>query len=329
MRGELPKPWFDEPSVSWLAQGRFRECERKWFNAHCKDLLPDPPKFLFIQQYKLMPWTALAGRVVDDTITHGIRRWVSKGLWPSSFAKAADHFFNQYLDLSERWVEAVRGKKKWPKELQPIDRYYFDERPSAEELAGVLEKAKTCLRRFEASSVPEFLQTVGPDAMVCPTEEDETAPIFEVEDVRVYAKYDLIVKTPDKVTVIDWKTGRFSEESAEEVTEQLHWYAAYVAHVWSVPIERIALVPVWLGGGPEWAEQPVQPALLAEIRRKWLSFVAEMRRRHEAAEGSVAMLAELYPFTDNLRHCSRCQFRACEGYRRVSKPGVPQERSGL
>jgi hypothetical protein len=319
MRDNAPKPWIDEPYVSWLGRGRFRECERKWFNAHCKDLLPDPPKFLFIQQYKLMPWTAFCGRVVDDTITEGIRRWVEKGLWPTSFVKAAEYYMHRYLDLSERWVEAVNTKKKWPKELQPLDRYYFGNLPTADELDALLTRAKACLKRFELSPVPEKIQALGPECVICPTSDAEAAPSFQLDDIKVYAKYDLILKTPEKLWVVDWKTGRFNEDSASEVTEQLHWYAAYVIDQMGVPPEQMRLVPVWLGGGSTWQEEPVQPELLASIRQKWLDFVADMRQRHEEAQGNPHVLASLYPLTDTLRYCGRCQFRACEGYARVGK----------
>lgn len=319
MSERASKPWIDEPSVSWLSQGRFRDCERKWFNSYCKDLLPDPPKFEFIKQYKLMPWSAFAGRVVDDTITEGIRRWIKKGSWPASFSKAAEHYMNRYLDLSERWIAAVRGRKKWPTELQPLDRYYFDERPSQDELDALLTKAQKCLVRFEESSMPDLIQRIGPAGVVSPTEDSEVAPSFDLDGIRVYAKYDLILRTPEKLTVIDWKTGRLSDDSTHEVTEQLHWYAAYVIDKWAVAMDEIALVPVWLGASNEWREQRVQPELLDEIREKWRKFVAEMRRRHMEAGPSVAKLAEAYPLTANLRLCERCPFRACEGYKRVAR----------
>jgi hypothetical protein len=143
-----------------------------------------------------------------------------------------------------------------------------------------------------------------------------SAPWFMDGHVPVYANFDFAIRTPERTTLFDWKTGKVSPRAEQDVKRQLHTYAAYAMETWRTPPENLRLVAAWLSAGKDQIfETNLDLHFLKMIQKTWRERHFELYQRREKARGSVEKLFELFPTTGvEEKKCKSCSFRFCEGY---------------
>jgi hypothetical protein len=318
----MPKwpEWPDKPNISWLSYGMYEECRRKWFLYYSNDLLDGEKMWDVKKETKLLPFTALAGQVVDDTISETLVRFHQTERWEPDLQVLAAGILRQYINFSIRWTEAIRDRQKWPKgdAVQPIDRWFWSEVPGDAEQQELRDRIRFCIDNFTSSKMPDFIRGFPVAHWHCPARTMEMPPHwFMVGDTPIYAKYDFMISSPGRTVIIDWKTG--SEGwGASSAIEQLHWYAVYAHEDLGVPFEEIALIPMWLSSGPEWTEHTVSLDTVERLRKEWVERHRTLKEKVEEVGASFARLDEVFPLLDNAKTCRRCQFRSCNGYRRAA-----------
>ena len=304
----------------------FDECRRKWFNRY-RYLAFDPVTARKLRsEGLLLPFSALAGKIVDDTLKDAFREFKERREWKIDLLSHSRELLEEHINESIAWVAAAKNDDvpvdRWPRVSQPIDRIYFGEPITSGEWAAVTGRIETCLQNFLDSDLREFFMEYDLRGWLCPKRKSRAgrAPVwFRFNGVPIYASYDFMIRTPDQTLIVDWKTGDPSRGSAKAV-RQLHWYALYVIEEFGVPVEQILLLPCWLSVGPmkfrDFTE-PVQPAILDEVRGEWkarLEFFDQFVRPFRFKE---AESLPFFPLTADLQRCRSCQFRTCDGFRRI------------
>ena len=130
----------------------------------------------------------------------------------------------------------------------------------------------------------------------------------QLGDVRVFAIPDVLVHTPDAITIIDWKTGDARRES---IREQAGIYRFYAHQRYNLPEEKIH---VWIvdlnGGGASIAPSGGVPSL-AEAERFARQSIHEMIEHMEDVAHHTVSISR-FPMTEDLSLCQRCGFKwAC------------------
>jgi hypothetical protein len=305
-------------SLSSLSFGTFDECPRKWLNQYRSGTFPYPLARSLRAEGRVLPWAALAGRLVDDVLKDAFREYKEEGVWEIDLYRRAEEILEKLLEDSARFARAVGDPtttpRDWPPTPQPLDRHLFGEPPSDEELGEVLERVNVCLSNFLHSGLREGLMERFPRKYWrCPKRHGTKPPVwFDADGVAVYAVFDFMIHSPERTLIIDWKAGN-PGFGAAKAREQLHWYAAYAMDDLGVPAERLGLLACWLGVGPlpflEY-EEPVDVALVERLRGEWSARAKELE---SAASAPRKERIELFPMTERIETCKRCKFRSCEG----------------
>lgn len=317
-------PWPSDnppkPTLSWLSYGAFEECPRRWYYRYELDTYPGDEVWELRQQSKLMPWDALCGRVVDDLITAALRRHRRTGNLPVGLSAHAQARMDDYIQFSQKWTDAVLTRGRWPSSpiLQPLDRYFFKEVPSDEEIAYVKNKAEACLQNFEASELYQRISATPPDQYVFTRDGTPNVwPWFLDGEAPVYVSFDAALRWGSEWLLIDWKTGD-AEKSLERTLEQLHWYAAYLVHSWGLAPELITLAAAYLASPGQISYHPVNVTRMDGIRRAWARRHADLVSR----KGKAGKLMDHFPTTSHSHVCQGCAFRTCPEHPcRLQAPG--------
>lgn len=298
-------------SISFLSFDSFRSCRRQWLFRYHPDVAESGQNVWELRrQSKLMPATALVGRIVDDMIT---RYLSAKSLDESErirLVSEANLVVQRYLQFSADWVDAVRKGLPWPKSagLQPIDTHYYGESYNAEEIARIVKLVEEMLLRFISPTILGILQLNDTDQWVVP-KNDEPTPYFMMGKLKVYAKYDFLVVSNSQGKVFDWKTGNVltGEKSA---LEQLTGYAMYVNSQYGIDLEHISLHPTWLGVG-QITNYNVDPVAVSALTLAWTKQVDTQKINLEKLNEGHHSLDDLFPPTEQKWMCNSCIFRLC------------------
>lgn len=174
---------------------------------------------------------------------------------------------------------------------------------------GYVERIESCLRAFfEMPEIEPIREAESGDWLAC-----EEMSTFELSGTKVYAVPDFAylergdsTGEPDRVKIVDWKTGRPSETDRF----QLEVYAFYAGEKWSLEPERTVASDVYLGTR-EVASIAFDSAGLDESRTRVESSIREMRELHFDADASAGDPEpfEMVPEHDASRQCSSCNYR--------------------
>jgi|CXWL01.1.fsa_nt_gi hypothetical protein len=306
-------------TLSKSSIGLYEECARKWALHYQAKRTPIEIRREVLFQKRLMGYFALVGQVADDAITYSLRKYVAKGEWPKDLGKGIRNLIQQYLDETEQWRYMHESGTNEPQEgrRQPIDRYYFDGLPSEEEVELIAENVSGFVDTWFASPVPQMLLDYGVDTWEVPI--INTTPSFKFEKITIWAKYDFAVRTPDETILFDWKTGRVSDYSENEIRDQLHTYAEFAIREWGAEPGKIKLYGVWLAAGAEncLTEYPFEESRLGNLEREWQAKHETFVHLLESAGRNYEHLFDVFPLTQQVHRCKGCKFRACEGFGRI------------
>lgn len=308
------------PNISKTSISVFDECQRKWALMYEKFKTPRMIRRDVILQAKLMPFNALAGQVVDDTIGYALKHYRKEKQWRTDLMDGARRLVQQYFDITEEWIrfaelkiEPTEHAKNHPR--QPIDEVFYNGSLTEQQYDALLDQIELCLQNFMDSEIRQIITQYDPATWI--DNKGET-PWFMDGDVPVYAKFDLAVNTPEEVLIFDWKTGKVSPTAEEGVRDQLHTYAAYAMSEWKATADKLKLSAVWLSTGPNCIDPvPFEQERLERLRIKWADRHALLKDRAEVYEKDWDQLFDIFPLTQNINRCKNCQFHVCEGYGRV------------
>jgi len=264
------------------------------------------------RQGKLMPFALLAGQVVDDVITASIREYLQDRHWLENLPQLARSIAKEYRDKSLS-LRAQHEDGRNPR--QPIAETYFGDYPTKEEWGACFENIERNLTTFTNSEIRSYL-TSFPIESWRVQDKGAFSPWFRFEEIPIYAKYDFIITAPGKTIIFDWKTGQPFNGGEEKALEQLHGYALFAHTEWGIPLEEIALAPVWLSQSmaQPWSESPVDNAKIESLKSTWRSTYDDIKWRAEGFESSEMTIDEAFPLSESKNECSRCTFRVCPSY---------------
>ncbi|MFQ3587333.1 MAG: PD-(D/E)XK nuclease family protein [Fimbriimonadaceae bacterium] len=305
----------------------FNRCERRyalqylyWFAPVDKSVQRD-----FKFQGKLMAQEALAGQIVDDVITGAIRRYVEKREWPSAngWMKAARVFYGDYLEKTERVLEAYESGREYPttedsensrkSDRQPLLRLFFREPMTPREEAEMWLHIEKCLSNFLESGILDRIGEYPVEQWKPP--KVGVVPWFVHNGIPIYSKYDFAIHSPEETWIFDWKTGKPGPWAERDARRQLHTYALFAREKWGADLDRTRLSAVWLATGPDCLhEEPVSTDVISDLERTWEDRIVELRRRLRLVKSKTADLFQLFPTSGFPKECSRCNFRACDMY---------------
>ena len=306
----------EKPFFSWMGWGMLQTCPQRWFLYNFGRELPGELGRDISIERKLSFWQAFAGQLADDGITEAIRHFKKERQWRTDLDDWLKETAMEYIRESKSYRDAALEGSQMPTlTRQVLDRYFFDEVPDSAEHRAVLETARLAVRRFFETDIPQRIEDAQPEWLMCEHKSGEF-PWTIIDEVPVYAVYDFAIKSPETITIFDWKTGKVTPLKEQYTLRQLHWYALYAMTAWGVDPENIRLVPVFLGANFGYHETIPDPAILQEIRDEWREKHREIKA-HMAADSRVEDLRERFPMTENLNHCVDCVFRTCEGYARI------------
>lgn len=307
-----------KPFFSWMGWGMLKSCPRRWFLHNFGRELPGDAGRDYQIERKLSYWQAFAGQLADDGVTEAIRHYKRHGVWRQDMDQWLYTRAHDYRRESLEYTAAAHLGDELPTvKHQVLDRYFFGDEPDATEHRRVLQTAREAVRNFYATDLPHKIESAPRSALMC-DHKDSDFPWAEHNGVPVYAVYDFAIKTPDRVTIYDWKTGQVTPEKEDAALEQLHWYALYAMEAWQVSSENIRIAPVFLSASTIYVEEKPDPQRLQKIRSEW-------QERHEEIRSLINLskdretLQEHFPITESLRECSGCVFRSCPGYERIQQ----------
>ena len=171
------------------------------------------------------------GDIVHQCIKHTL-----KNLQRGIAVLDMDEIISITIDKMRDDFRSSREKRylKHPKSCALFEHEYDVELPDAR-WKMVADDVKQCLRNFYASEMFALLSDLPQENWLA----IEDFSFFYLDDIKIWAVLDCSFRTDDKVTIIDWKTGR---ATSKDLSLQLSCYAMYCQDNWGVKPENISLI---------------------------------------------------------------------------------------
>ncbi len=162
------------------------------------------------------------------------------------------------------------------------------------------DHAVQCLRTFFGSEIFAELRQLPPTAWL----EMEELASFALDGIKVFVQLDCAHRTTDGIRIIDWKTGRAENSSADL---QLACYALYAAEKWQLVPERVQTVEFKLAGG-----KVLPRVFTAEALEETKDFIRdsadEMSFLLEDPARNKPQPEEDFEFAEQQTACHHCNF---------------------
>jgi hypothetical protein len=244
------------------------------------------------------------GSVVHDTIELIISVGRESGNWMT--LEQAQH--DAVQALRKGWKQSK--EKRWqgrPSTNVNLAEHFYQEKLDPNKLNEYKQKVLRSLKAFYDMPLFKVLQGLKKEDWLS-LEDFQKFELNTGEEVTV--KIDCGFRK-DKVYLLDWKTGRVSDN----VIDQLTTYSMYaLKQGWATKPEDIVIIPVYLAAYAELGEQAT-PHLEVTMQH--------MKRQASVIRGEYPLLTEAFenkdnphyfPHTDNSRACEKCFFRdMCSG----------------
>ena len=319
-----------QPTISHSSLAKFLECDRAYALQYHHSVISDVSKrFGHKREARLQPLNCFPGSIFHDTVQDALLTYQKSGAYPTDFMAIARNITREYISFSREWVADTKQypilgglHRYWPDHpfAQPVEPFYYEGDFPKDYRAKIKGKLERWFDRFFALAPDLPFSDVPPKNWLFPKQLGKKAPWFVHNNkFAVYAAFDFLTRVGDQITIYDWKTGnRQRGESA--VADQLITYAAFAISQWNADPESIKLFAVWVDDGSV-QEVECDKWEIRRLEEKWEKYQSDWSARLNAANGSGEKLFDLFPMTSNLRTCSRCVFRTCEGSGRV-RPNV-------
>lgn len=231
----------DYPEFSWSNSRHktFLDCTRKYYYQYYESHngweyeAPEENKAAYrLKNLKNIP--ILFGDVIHKVIDQQLKNFLNgKMLFTErEMVDLVTHHLNKaYLDSTKNRAHWIRK----PKQYQMLHEIYYGKGLSPDEISSAKTKLRLCAANFfKSKTYQDILNKL--EMQVLHSEDFQT---FEVNGVDVFVVLDFVYKdvSQEKWVVVDWKTGKESEEDRK----QLALYALFLAQKQGIPIEDIVL----------------------------------------------------------------------------------------
>jgi CRISPR/Cas system-associated exonuclease Cas4 (RecB family) len=280
------------PILGWSASryDTFSSCKRQYFYQYYGKYDPEHSRREVDRLKALTSVPLEIGSIVHDVISTVLRR-----LQKSDAALDLDRFRKFVRQEAAKQCLARTFMEAYYKEVAAV---------SADDL---LPKVETCLKNFLASPRYEWLRRTAIASRDAWIVEPPGYGEARLDDLKVYCKVDFLFPVEGRPVIVDWKTGKQSEEKHRK---QLTGYAAWAAYHLEQPVDGIVTVIAYLHPAYEEVEVAAAAAELAAFREQILSETEEMYAFCEDVKENIPLAKDAFPMTDNLRFCQFCGFRA-------------------
>lgn len=261
---------------------------------------------------KLTNLPMFVGSTVHDIIEEIIQTGRDTGEWKT--LEQAQH--DGIQALRKGWKQS--NNKQWknsPKKVNLAEHFYMEELDT-DKLAAYKQKLLSSLKAFYDMPLFKILQGLEKEDWLT-IEDFAKFSLNTGEEVTV--KIDCGFRYRGKVYLLDWKTGRVSDN----VLDQLITYAMYGMKMgWTTKPEDIIIIPVYLAAYAELGEKatPHLDVTMKHIQRQAGIIRSEYPLLKEAFEHKDD--PSHFPKTEDEQTCKRCFFRdMCTGARAEIKDG--------
>ena len=163
------------------------------------------------------------------------------------------------------------------------------------------DDVEQCLRNFYSSETFVTLQELPREDWLG----IEDYSFFHLDGVRIWSVIDCGFRTEEGATIIDWKTGRGTDEY---LSLQLSCYAMYGVEKWGIKPENIKLVEYNLLLDQR-AEFSVTAGEIANTKAYIKGSIADMQSLLVDVENNVPKEEEFFKKVEEERIRARCNFR--------------------
>jgi hypothetical protein len=278
----------------------FRECKRAYFHHYYgsfggweKNAPEEVRRAYVLKNQTSIP--ALTGEVIHRAI-HSVLKSLRSGatLFPESASQMAVNLFKT------AWRESRSGEwSKNPKRYRNIFEIYYGQVPPEEELKKIPDRIQTCIDGFLRAEIYRTLRDQR-DVEWLGVEELHD---FPVDDVKVYAMPDLVIRREEILEIFDWKTGREREDDLS----QLGIYGLLGAHLFGGEPGRMRGTVLYLGEGSGFNVTVDSEALERARNRVRESSNAMRALLDDPGENRASI--ENFPQIDDLKRCHFCSFK--------------------
>jgi hypothetical protein len=295
----------NEFSWSHSRHETFRDCPRRYYYHYygswggwAPDAEPRVRRLYVLKNLKARQlW---AGGVVHDAVADALRgARAGPAVAPQTAEAAAEAAVAR---MRREFRESRDGAYlQRPNKALGLLEHHYRESVSDEQWREVAATVREAVLRFHRAAYLDEARALPATAWLAL----EDLATFPLDAVPVYVKIDFAVRAPgDRVTIVDWKTGR-RDPKPEGL--QLAVYALYAESTWGVAPESIEVREVNLSTGAE-GKAPLSAAPLAAARETIRRSVGGMRALlADAAENRGR--EEDFATRPGPRTCPRCPFR--------------------
>ena len=239
----------DYPSFSW-SNSRHKtllDCKRKYYyhyyeshNGWSYDAPEENKASYRLKNISNLP--IILGEELHNAIDVQIKRFITGKTLMTE--EEMEQIVSQ--GLNKAYIDSTKHKQNWynrPKRYKMLHEIYYENGINSDEIAITKEKLNKCVQHFfKSDTYQKILNNLELQVL-----ESEEFKIFEVNGVDVYVVLDFIYRDvhQGKWVVIDWKTGKESEEDKK----QLAFYALYLSQEHNIPIEDIIIRNEYLQTG--------------------------------------------------------------------------------
>jgi hypothetical protein len=215
-----------------------------------------------------------------------------------------DNYQNQLRAwMNKEWAQSIEKKWMWkPKYNLNLFEHYYGIEIGKEARVEARDKAYRCLENFMRSETYERLASLPPDGWLSMEKLEQ----LEVGGRPFYVKLDLAARADGLTTIYDWKTGRKSDDTKQ----QLFGYALFAAMhpKWRVPLEQQRLVAYYLDENTTEEVLPTAQNLI-DTQDLILSSMRNMIEKLDSGPDENKASRENFPMTRNQRLCRDCFFQ--------------------
>ena len=267
---------------------------------------------------ELQTYPMMAGSVVDYIIAKTLKAFKEDGEVKSDLGNVGRRWFRRSIAEGERIAEQVRVRPRSYQErkaspFSPSHDHFHGIDRGSDHLQGLEDRVASCLETFEHSEVLEKLQSVGPDNWGPITTLEDGVPTFGLEDIMVYAAFDIWLIDDGHVVILDWKSGRPSPSALEGAEQQLSVYALWAQSTMKSE-SGVMTQAIWLQDSAAFAPVPITESSIDDVKgriRKETAMEASLLTLIEDEEGRWRHAArrEDFPAKPQTMRCCDCKYQ--------------------
>jgi len=191
-----------------------------------------------------------------------------------------------------------------PKYRCMLHEYYYGEGITEEKGERIIERMESCLKNLLECELIKELPNVDTSCIKAVDKLDS----INLNGIKVYCAPDLVLLTPQVCKIIDWKTGKDSEENEEDEAWQVKVYAKCAKEKFKLnETLEIKADLVYLENGTM-DERVITAKDIKDVEGFINDSIESMRGYVEDKEFNKAKVKENFPLADKEDVCYSCNF---------------------